>query len=71
MNDIDGATRNQSTPSLTKETFIDFDNNKSIIDMISLCDPTKQESYQYYKHMLFQFQVLIDRINAATQEHGK
>ena len=71
MNDIDGATRNQSTPSLTKEKFIDFDNNKSIIDMISLCDPTKQESYQYYKHMLFQFQVLIDRINEATQEHCK
>jgi hypothetical protein len=66
MHDIDGATRNQPTPSLTKDKFIDFNNNKSIIDIISLCDPTKQQSYQYYKHMLFQFQMLIDRINEAT-----
>ena len=63
QNDIDEATRNQPTPSLTKDKFIDFNNNRSIIDILSLCDPTKQESYQYYQHMLFQFQVLIDRIN--------
>jgi hypothetical protein len=62
MHDIDNATRNRPTPSLTPDKFIDVNNNANFIAILSLCNPTIQESYDSYRNMLFQFQVLFDNL---------
>ncbi len=62
MHDIDNATRNRPTPSLTPDKLIDVNNNTNFIEILSLCNPTIQESYDSYRNMLFRFQVLFDNL---------